>query len=155
MNDQWPEQGGEPPEQRPNTGEFGQQEQGQPTGPQGAYGSSAQGAYPPPNAGYYGQGYAPPAGSDPRIEARRGTAIGALVVSVLTVVLCGLLTNIIGLVFSIIALFEKTDAEKFEKFTKYAWISNWIHIGLLILLVVVGIVFLVFAVAAGSPGYRY
>ncbi|MFW5416033.1 hypothetical protein J0910_05355 [Nocardiopsis sp. CNT-189] len=120
MSDQWP------PSQRPGGYD-----------PPPGYQTGAQRPFPPPGTGHGPQQQPPPyahhpypPATHPEIEAGQGRAIGALVTALITMLLCSMLTNAVGMVFAVIAMSEKHDVERFRRFTKYAWISNWIHIGL-------------------------
>ncbi|PSK99667.1 hypothetical protein CLV63_103394 [Murinocardiopsis flavida] len=131
MSNQWP---GDYWGQQPGHGGYGPPPPGDPwTGgqPSGPYGSAQgpYGGYPPP-----GGGYPPPGGGGyPQSPPAKGSAIAALIVAILTVVLC-CATNIIGIVFAAIAIGNDRSPEEMEKFTRYAWIANIVHV----VLVVVG-----------------
>ncbi|GAA3727782.1 hypothetical protein HDA32_000294 [Spinactinospora alkalitolerans] len=121
MSNQWPDPpdywGGQP--QQPGWGGgYGQ--------PSGAWQS---GGYPQP--GYPPYGPPGPPGPPPA----KGGAITALVIAILTTVTC-CTTNIIGIVFAAIALSKDKEPDEFEKFTRWAWICNFIHIGLAVAVVV-------------------
>ena len=140
MSDQWP------PPQRPGGYD-----------PPPGYQTGAQRPFPPgPGHGPQQPApqqppYVPPyRATSPEIEAGQGSVIGALVVSLVTLILCGLLTNIVGLVFTVIAMSEKYDVERFRRFTKYAWVSNWIHIGLVGLGIVAFVLLFLFAIFASA-----
>ncbi|GAB2508038.1 hypothetical protein [Nocardiopsis aegyptia] len=89
-----------------------------PYGPYGAYG----GGYPPPYSPY------PPTGEMPS----QGSMIGALVMAIILMVTCCGTVSVIGIVFAAMALGEKHDAEVAAKYTRYAWTSNWISLGIIL-----------------------
>ncbi|WP_017592021.1 hypothetical protein [Nocardiopsis potens] len=136
MSDEWPPAR---PSQRPGGYD-----------PPPGYQTGAQQSFP------HGPGYGPQPPpypprpypvTDPEIEAGQGSAVGALVVSLITMLLCSMLTNAIGMVFAVIAMSEKHDVERFRRFTRYAWISNWIHIGLVGLGIVAFVAFFAVMIA--------
>ncbi|MBB4934101.1 hypothetical protein F4561_004921 [Lipingzhangella halophila] len=96
--------------------------------------------------GAYGYAYPRPGYADP--GPMTGSVVAALVVAAITMFLCGG-TNIVGLLLACIALGKRDDNPvEAAKLTRYAWISNWIHIGILALIVVFFIVMIVLAVSA-------
>lgn len=105
--------------------QYGPPGPGYPGDPNDPYGGGYPPPYPPPHpppGGYYVE---PPS---------RGIAIGALVTSIILAVSCCNLVAIAGLVFSSLALSESHDHEKAERYTRYAWISNGVAIGVFVLL---------------------
>lgn len=139
MSNQWPGPG-DYWGQQPGNGGYGPPPGdpwggGQPSGPYGAA-QGPYGGYPPPGGGYPQPGQSPPA---------KGSAIAALIVAILTVVLC-CATNIIGIVFAAIAIGNDRSHEDIEKFTRYAWIANIVHVSL----VVLGFLFIVVLGASGN-----
>lgn len=107
------------------------------------YGSPPGGVPPygpqPPHGGAYYPGHGPPPTPYPYpytyipTEHRppAGSTLTALVISVLLVPMCvGNITPLIGTVMAGIALSERSRApERHDKFRRYAWISNGIHLG--------------------------
>ncbi|ASU82248.1 hypothetical protein CDO52_05115 [Nocardiopsis gilva YIM 90087] len=92
--------------------------------PQAAYGAPP---YPP--------GYPQPYPGAGTVEEPPSTGglIGAMVVAVITMLICQG-TNIIGVILVALALGKRTtNPYEARKFGKYAWISNWIHLGLILL----------------------
>ncbi|GLU47427.1 hypothetical protein [Nocardiopsis ansamitocini] len=127
MSSQWsgpPDYWGDPRQPRPPGWDGGY---GQPSGPW-------QPGYPPPPPPGYGRppGYPPHPGPPPA----RGNAILSLIIAIIVTLSCFGFTNIIGIVFAAIALSKEQDPVEFEKYTRWAWLSNFIHIGILILLLV-------------------
>ncbi|CAM3750464.1 hypothetical protein [Nocardiopsis rhodophaea] len=123
------------------------------TDPQQGYGNGPAGGYGPPPGGpadaAWGQGHPqtpygapsyPPgypwpspgpgtAGEPPST----GGLIGAMVVAVITMLICQG-TNVIGVIMVALALGKRTTSpDEARKFTKYAWISNGIHLGLILI----------------------
>ncbi|MBB6173797.1 hypothetical protein HNR23_003857 [Nocardiopsis mwathae] len=129
MSAQWPD-----PQQghwnRP-TGGYEPQAGGQPGTGWGQ--ASPHPAYPPP----YMPGYpAPYPGGGPVEEPpSTGGLVGAMIVAVVTAMLCSG-TNLVGIVLGAIALAKRTsEPAEARKLTKYTWICNWIHIGILLLVI--------------------
>ncbi|MDA2809683.1 DUF4190 domain-containing protein [Nocardiopsis sp. RSe5-2] len=112
MSSPWPGQENDP-QQHP--GGYGPPP-GYATGGQPGYSYGQQPIGPPPAP--YG---APMV--DPELEATRGGATAALVTGAVTLMFCVSPISIVGIVFGILSLVEKQDAEKARRFTKYAWIS--------------------------------
>ncbi|WP_017538675.1 MULTISPECIES: hypothetical protein [Nocardiopsis] len=137
MSAPWPGQENDP-NRRP--GGYGPPP-GYPTGGQPQYPYGQQPAGPPPPAPY-----GVPM-ENPEIEPLRGGAIAALVTSAISLMLCGSLGGIIGIVFGILALVEKQDADKVRRFTKYSWIATIVGIVLMVLLFA-AILILPFVIAA-------
>lgn len=79
----------------------------------GGYAAAGQWAYQPP----------PP----PPAENQNSTIL-ALVFGVLGTMMC--MTNLFAVVFAAVALSKDRNQAEMDRFTRYAWISNWIHIGL-------------------------
>lgn len=114
---------------------YGTPHQGTP----GGYGTPYQGA----SDGYVGYGpppveYGPPIplqphhGTPPQ-QAGSGSAITALVIACVQLVLCCGVFAIPGIVFGALALGEKYDAEKAARHTRTAWVFNWANIGFVLL----------------------
>ena len=78
----------------------------------------------------------PPYPPYPGGEATPTSAITALVVSILMVATCCGVLGVVGLVFSALAVTEKRDPEKIRRFTRNAWISNGVVLGLMLLCIV-------------------
>ncbi|WP_053616659.1 hypothetical protein [Nocardiopsis sp. NRRL B-16309] len=104
----------------------------------GAYGGGYGGGYPPPHDPYQPTGELP----------SQGSMIGALVMAILLMVTCCGLVSVVGVVFSALALGEKYDAERAAKYTRYAWISNWINLGIVLFAIVAYVLIVVFAIAS-------
>jgi hypothetical protein len=126
--------------------------QQQPPGSQGGYGDST-GGYSGGYAGAYGGGYPPPP-QDPYQQSgempSQGRMIGALVMAIILMVTCCGAVSVVGVVFSALALGEKYDAERAAKYTRYAWISNWINLGIVVFAIVAYILIIVFAIASSA-----
>lgn len=90
----------------------------QPQYPYGQYPQGHQPVGPPPPVPY-----GPPM-VNPEVEETRGGATAALVTSALTLMFCSSPVSIVGIVFGILALVEKQDADKARRFTKYSWIAT-------------------------------
>ncbi|MCW2913966.1 MAG: hypothetical protein JWN52_2034 [Actinomycetia bacterium] len=94
----------------------------------------APGGWRDPNG--YGYGYGPP--GVPPGGTSNGSAIGALVVSIVEVVLCGGIFAVPGIVLAAMAMGRfKTDPESARKLTVWAWICAGIAplIGIALLIV--------------------
>lgn len=126
------------------------QQQQPPPGPHGsygAYGDSTGGYAAPGSYGAYGGGYPPP--HDPYQPTgempTQGSMIGALVMAIILMVTCCGAVSVVGVIFSALALGEKYDAERAARYTRYAWTSNWIILGILLFVIVAYILLMVFA----------
>ncbi|MFE3459991.1 hypothetical protein ACFXKD_20795 [Nocardiopsis aegyptia] len=111
-----------------------------PHGPHGGYGDHATGGYAAHGPyGAYGGGYPPPhepyrpTGEMPS----QGSMIGALVMAIILMVTCCGTVSVVGIVFAAMALGEKYDADVAAKYTRYAWTSNWISLGIVLFAAVV------------------
>jgi hypothetical protein len=100
----------------------------------GPYGGTGGGYGPPPPPPPYTDPYAAP--------PDKTSTIWALVVSILSVVLC-CYTNIIGIVFAAIALSKDREPEEMERMTRWSWISTGIHVAVGVVLVVLWLIFVV------------
>ncbi|OOC57311.1 hypothetical protein NOSIN_19240 [Nocardiopsis sinuspersici] len=67
----------------------------------------------------------------------------ALSLSILLMVTCCGALGVVGTVFSSLALSERTDPERFRRYTRNAWIANGVVLGLML-------VFVVFVVTGSS-----
>lgn len=87
-------------------------------------------AYGPP-----GPGYAYPHPSPTGPGPTTGNVVSALVVGAITMMTCyG--TNLISVVLACIALGKREEnPDEAAKLTRYAWVSNWIHLTLLGLII--------------------
>ncbi|MDE3720767.1 hypothetical protein PWG71_05160 [Nocardiopsis sp. N85] len=123
----------------------------------GHAGHSAHGGYDG-YGGYGPAGYGPPAYgpavpmapyAPPKAE-HEGSATLALVLSCVQLVLCCGLTAIPGIVLGALALGEKLDLERGARLTRNAWISVWVNLGI-IGLVILGYVGIIFYAVVSSP----
>ncbi|RNL84007.1 hypothetical protein [Halostreptopolyspora alba] len=86
-------------------------------------------AYAPPGPGY---AHPWPGNTDP--GPTTGSVVSALVVALITMMVCSG-TNVIGVVLSCIALGKREENPgEAAKLTRYAWVSNWIHLALIAIL---------------------
>lgn len=74
--------------------------------------------HPPPERG---AGHGRPPAAAP---AERTAAVIALTVSILSVLFCLLVINIVGVVLAGIALGSSDDPAKMRRYTRYSWIST-------------------------------
>ncbi|WP_026123224.1 DUF4190 domain-containing protein [Nocardiopsis chromatogenes] len=120
----------------------------QPQSPYGQYPQGQQPVGPPPPVPY-----GPPM-VNPEVEETRGGAIAALVTSAVTLMFCGSPVSVVGIVFGILAMVEKQDAEKARRFTKYSWIATICGIVAMVLLVLIlfALPFLIALGAAAGEG---
>lgn len=89
----------------------------------------------PPEARY--PGFPPPApGLAPGPPPAKGNTVLALIIAIIVTLSCCGFTNITGIVFASIALSKEQEPEELEKFTRWAWLCNFIHIGILVFVVV-------------------
>lgn len=75
----------------------------------------------------------------------KGSAIGALVTSIILVVTCCGFLAAVGLVYAALALNEAQDHEKAARFTRNAWIANSVVIALMLAFGAFGITMMVIA----------
>ncbi|OLT29783.1 hypothetical protein BJF83_10095 [Nocardiopsis sp. CNR-923] len=109
------------------------------------------GGYGHPPGGYGTPGFAAPGGYPGHPHERRpseGGIIGALVMAIILMVTCCGAFSVIGVIFAALALGEKYDMEKQARYTRYAWVSNWINLGIVLLVALLYLVALVFAVTS-------
>lgn len=102
-------------------------------GPPPGYATGGQPRYPhgqqPPGYGPQPVGPPPPVPYgppmvNPEVEETRAGAVAALVTGAVTLMFCGSPISIVGIVFGILAMVEKQDAEKARRYTKYSWIAT-------------------------------
>lgn len=105
-----------------------------------AYGASGHWYGPPAPLGDHGVFY-PPAPHPPSQDT--SGAVVALVVSIMLVMTCCGAPAVVGIVYSALALSEKTDPEKYRSHTRNAWISNGVFLGLLAVLLLLFVLLLV------------
>ena len=124
------------------------------TGGYGGYGDSTGGYSAHGSYGAYGGGYPPPPPPGPYQPAgempSQGGMIGALVMAIILMITCCGAVSVVGVVFSALALGEKYDSERAAKYTRYAWISNWINLGIVVFAIVAYILIIVFAIASSA-----
>lgn len=90
--------------------------------------------------GYGGQwGYPPPYPQVPPPD--RTSTIWALVLGIFGFLACA--TNLVAIIFASIALSKDREPEEMRRFTRYAWISNGVHFGLIACLVIFFIVLII------------
>ncbi|MDA2805875.1 hypothetical protein [Nocardiopsis suaedae] len=147
MNAPWPGQENDPQQHPGGYGPPpGYATGGQPQYPYGqqspGYGQQPVGPPPVP--------YGPPM-VNPEVEETRGGAIAALVTGALSLMLCASPVGIVGVVFGILAMVEKQDAEKARRFTKYSWIAT--IGGIVAMVLFFALLFIVpFVIALGAAG---
>lgn len=127
MNSQWPGPGNpwgdrtaSPPPHHPGSG---------PPGVPGfSWHASPPPGFPPP----------PPVGepSFPGPPLAKGNAVLALIIAIILTLTCVGITDVIGIVLAAVALSKDEDPEEFDRYVRWAWLSNFIHLGFLILLLV-------------------
>lgn len=80
----------------------------------------------------------PPAGepSFPGPPLAKGNAVLALIIAIILTLTCVGITDVIGIVLAAVALSKDEDPEEFDRYVRWAWLSNFIHLGFLILLLV-------------------
>lgn len=108
-----------------------------------------------PNTGGYqgsygGYGAQPPYSDPYAAPPDKTSTIWALVVAIVSTVLCCAYTNIIGIVFAALALGKEDTPTEMDRFTRYAWISNGIHLGLAVLGIIAYILIIVFAASSAT-----
>lgn len=145
MNDNWKTPG------------YGNDSHGGYGGPQqGGYGGPHPGGgYPPPPQDHPGgpwQAPAPYGHPGEGMPAEPVNATPALVTGILITVLCCSLTNIIAIVLAALAMNEK-DPDRARSYVRGAWISNWIHLGLIVLGILVYGAFVGFVIYADSQSW--
>ncbi len=125
MNSQWPDSGdfwgGRTGPQPPSPG----------GGVSGAPGFSWHSA-PPPGLPPVPPGQPPHSGP----PLARGNAVLALIIAIILTLTCVGVTDVIGIVLAAVALSKDQDPEEFDRYVRWAWLSNFIHIGFLVLLLV-------------------
>ncbi|WP_304452054.1 hypothetical protein [Nocardiopsis sp. YSL2] len=129
------------------------QQQPGPYGSHGGYGDSTGGYAAHGSYGAYGGGYPPPPHDPYQPTGERpsqGNMIGALVMAIILMVTCCGAVSVVGVVFSALALGEKYDYARAAKYTRYAWISNWINLGIVLFVIVAYVLFFVLAVASSA-----
>ncbi|MEV2274465.1 hypothetical protein AB0I72_02660 [Nocardiopsis sp. NPDC049922] len=131
---------------------YGQPPGGDPYGPPGfdPY-NAGTGGYGPPPGGYGDPGFAAPGGYPGQPYAERpseGGIIGALVMAIILMVTCCGAFSVVGVIFAALALGEKHDPEKAARYKRYAWISNWINLGIVLLIALIYVVAIAFAIAS-------
>ncbi len=131
----------------------GQQHQRQSGYDQGGYQAPPgyqSGAWPTHGNAYHGSygytGYTGPPPPGTSSNQHSASTILALVTAIGTVLFCGY-TNIIGVILAAVALGKNNDPAEAARMTRFAWISNWIHIGLLVVLVLVMVAYFVWVIA--------
>lgn len=123
MNSQWPGSGDAwgdrtgPQSPNPGGGPYG--------APDASWQSSA--SHVPPQSGQ------PPHSSPP---LAKGNAVLALIIAIILTLTCVGVTDVIGIVLAAVALSKDQDPEEFDRYTRWAWLSNFVHIGFLVLLLV-------------------
>lgn len=124
--------------QWPGSGDYwGDPHQPQQPGRDGGYGRPGGPWQPPapqvpPHPGFLPQ----PPGVPPGPPPAKGNTVLALIIAIIVTLSCCGFTNIIGIVFASVALSKEQEPEDFEKYTRWAWLSNFVHIGILVLIVV-------------------
>ncbi|KUP98277.1 hypothetical protein [Thermobifida cellulosilytica] len=66
----------------------------------------------------------------------RGNAVLALIIAIILTMTCVGVTDVIGIVLAAVALSKDQDPEEFDRYVRWAWLSNFIHVGFLVLLLV-------------------
>jgi hypothetical protein len=66
----------------------------------------------------------------------KGNAVLALIIAIILTLTCVGITDVIGIVLAAVALSKDEDPEEFDRYVRWAWLSNFIHLGFLILLLV-------------------
>ncbi|WP_435112794.1 hypothetical protein [Nocardiopsis synnemataformans] len=142
MNDNW-RHSGPPPGHGPGGNDAYKDSTGgySPYGGYGALGSGYGPGQPHPGGPYPGGGYP---GGPYREQRSASSAITALVVSLVLVLTCCGFLGIVGTVFSALAISEKSDPDKYQRYTRVAWISN----GVILALVALILTYIVIAVAS-------
>ncbi|UOE19290.1 hypothetical protein NI17_021545 [Thermobifida halotolerans] len=126
MNSQWPGSGDS----------WGDRTGPQPPSPGGgAHGASGVPwhSFPPPDLPPPAHPGQPPLSGPP---LAKGNAVLALIIAIILTLTCVGVTDVIGIALAAVALSKDQDPEEFDRYTRWAWLSNFIHIGFLVLLLV-------------------
>lgn len=86
----------------------------------------------------------------PAKPEHEGSAITALVLSCVQLVLCCGLTAVPGIVLGALAIGEKQDPERGARLTRNAWLSVWINFGVIGLVIVAYVAFIAIAIVSSA-----